>query len=76
MKQGKAMKTLSILTLGLGLMFTPGCSQETQDKASEAATATGEAVKSAAEDTAENTKDMAEKVEDTLEGDGADGTEN
>jgi hypothetical protein len=62
----------TFIGLLLGLSMACGCSQETQEKAGEAARATGQALESAAEDAATNTKEAAQDVEESLDADNAD----
>ncbi len=61
-KFGFAFTLLSALVCGLG------CSQETTDKAGDAATATGEAVEVAAKDAAEGVEKAADEAGEAMEG--------
>jgi outer membrane lipoprotein-sorting protein len=67
-------KLLTALCLCCTPLMVVGCSEQTQQEASEAAQQTGEALESAAEDAAEATENAAGEVKDALDGDNS-GTE-
>jgi PBP1b-binding outer membrane lipoprotein LpoB len=54
------MRTATCIVL-IGMLLA-GCSEQTQQEAQEALSATGEAVKSAAEDTKENAQEAAQAI--------------
>ena len=60
-----------LLCAGL-VCWSAGCSKQTQQEASEALEATGEAVSSAADDAAENTEKITKEVSDSLKGNESD----
>jgi hypothetical protein len=62
-------KLFTALCLGCTPLMFVGCSEQTQQEASEAAQQTGEAIESATKDVVEGAEDLTDKASDALNND-------